>query len=176
LTCVAVIKCLRKGVAGPHTCGVPSSVSWELFYSQSLLCDWLLPIAWRIWLVKISQLEINSCLGERTSIQILHMGWSDAPARYQPSKTLVFWIDRRQTSLICTSHVSINSSVLRFGSIKSDSSKEPYYSVLANEVIYFASEQIKSLWTVEVVLISSSGLASSVQFPVASVIAVIRSW
>jgi hypothetical protein len=48
LRCVAVIKCFQKGVLDLNlkkinslTCGVPSSVSWELFNCQWSLYDWL---------------------------------------------------------------------------------------------------------------------------------------
>jgi hypothetical protein len=35
------------------------------------------------------------------------------------------------------SYVSLNSSVLHFGSLKFDNGKGPYYSVLAKEVVIF---------------------------------------
>jgi hypothetical protein len=73
-------------------------------------------------------------------------------------------------------YVSLNSPVFHFGSLKFDNNKGSCYSVLEKEATKFRF-WINSLWTVEVVLlISSSGLVSSVQFPVASVITVTGSW
>jgi hypothetical protein len=116
---------------------------------------------------------MNSCVEERPLIQILLGGWSEAPAREQSSKT---WRLNRSEADVNGLHyyISLNSSVLHFGSLKFDNSKGPHYSVLGNEVVIFCFWINKNSWrTVEVVLlIWSSGLASSVQFPVASVIAV----
>jgi hypothetical protein len=94
-------------------------------------------VAWWLWLIKISQLEKNSCLGEKPSIQILLGGWSDAPARYQPLGTRRFELIGVQTSLVCTPHVSLNSSALHSGSLKFDNIKGPYYSVRAKEDVIF---------------------------------------
>jgi hypothetical protein len=136
LTCITVIKCLQKGVAGPLTkennhFRSSTRISGEQSYSRRSLCDWLVLNAWWIWLVKISQLEMNSCLGERPLIQILLGGWSDAPARYQPSGTWHFKLIRGRRHWAALQ----NSSVLHFESLKFDNIKGPYFSMLAKEVV-----------------------------------------
>jgi hypothetical protein len=50
---------------------------------------------------------------------------------------LKLWINRSQTWFGCTPHVSLNSSVVRFGTINFDNIKRPYYSLLAEEVAKF---------------------------------------
>jgi hypothetical protein len=49
---------------------------------------------------------MNSCLGQRPSIQVLLGGWSDAPTGYQSSKTSDkrLWILISQTCLSSASH------------------------------------------------------------------------
>jgi hypothetical protein len=85
--------CLLTYVAAPWTEECNCFHMWGFeFYPRELLCfeeslhDWLMLIAWSLWPVKISQLEMNSRLGGGDAVNSDHSWeWSDAPARYLSS-------------------------------------------------------------------------------------------
>jgi hypothetical protein len=77
---------------------------------------------------------MNSCLGERWSIQIL-LGYKATLPQDMGLLQKLGGLNLSEADVIEPhSHVCLNASVLHFASLKNNNSKGLYYSVLANEV------------------------------------------
>jgi hypothetical protein len=129
------------------TYGVPSSISWELLYSQRSLSDWLVLIALWLWLVKINQLQMNSCL--EGCHHFKSFGMKRVSRKVPILVDLASYINRSETWLSCTPHVSLKSSALHFETWNFNNLKEPYLSLLLKEAEKFllrTNEQFKNTW------------------------------